>query len=196
VMASLQKKDIKLLKEGSHIMFEQIFKRYYNALFFFAGRYVNDEKDAESLVQETFMALWINRKNLLADSESSLKAWMYNTLKNKCLNVLEKEVSKQKYNDYLKTKQLLDISVLKDFEIDEVLFDEVSELLNKALNEMSGQSRAVFEMSRLEGMRNKEIADSLGISLKAVEGNMTRALKFLKVHFRDYLSVIIFLGIW
>ncbi len=174
-------------------MFELIFKRYYNALFFFAGRFVADRNDSENLVQETFMALWLNRKNILKDSENSVKAWLYNTLRNKCLNYLEKEASKNKYSAYLKTKHLLDVSVLRDFEINEVLFDEIHEILEKALNDMPKQSRAVFEMSRLKGMKNKEIADSLNVSVKAVEANMTRALKHLKVHFRDYISILILL---
>ena len=174
-------------------MFEKIFKRYYNALFFFAGKYIQDEDDAENLVQETFMSLWLNRKKILSDSESSVRSWLYNTLKNKCLNFLEKDLSRKKYNDYVRTRQMLNMSVLKDFEIDDVLFDEVYEILNKALEQMPSQSKAVFEMSRLKGMKNKEIAETLGITVKAVEANMTRALKLLKSHFSDYLPILLYL---
>ncbi len=191
IMISLHKKNIKKLKEGDHLVFEKIFKHYYNALFFFAGKYIQDEDDAENLVQETFMSLWLNRKNILSDSESSIRSWLYNTLKNKCLNFLEKDLSRKKYNDYVRTRQMLNISVLKDFEIDDVLFHEVYEILNKALEQMPSQSKAVFEMSRLKGMKNKEIAETLGITVKAVEANMTRALKLLRSHFSDYLPLLI-----
>ncbi|NPA36785.1 MAG: RNA polymerase sigma-70 factor [Chlorobi bacterium] len=195
-MVATYKDEIKLLQKGDHQVFEKIFKRYYNALFFFAVHYVKYESDAENLVQETFLSLWENRKTIQGASEYSLKAWLYNTIKNKCLNFLEKEASKKKYSEYLQKKFLLDIYVLKDFDIDEVVFDELTGLLNKAIESLPAQSRAVFEMNRLKGMKNKEIAEELGISVKAVEANMTRALKLLRTHLKDYLTLILLFRIF
>ena len=174
-------------------LFDQMFRRYYNALSFFATRYVNEKDNAENLVQETFLAFWLNRKKINGGSESVLKAWLYNTLKNKCLNFLEKEASQKKYSEYLRARNSLNILALQEYDINEAVLDEVFELLNKVLEEMPEQSRAVFEMSRMKGMKNKEIAETLGISVKAVEANMTRALKFLKTRFRDFLPLLIFL---
>ena len=189
----MSEKSIKGLVKNEYGLFDELFRRYYNPLFFFATRYVNDRDEAENLVQETFMAFWVNRDNIGRKSENALKAWLYNTLKNKCLNFLEKEMSRRKYDSYLRARNMLNVHVLKGFDINEALLDEVFALLDKALEEMPEQSRAVFEMSRLKGMKNREIADALDISVKAVEANMTRALKYLRRHFSDYLPLIILL---
>ena len=189
----MQKKRIRNKETLDRQQFDKLFRRYYNALFFFAARYVHDKDDAENLVQEAFMAFWLNRENINERSENSLKAWLYNTLKNKCLNFLEKESSQKKYNEYIRARNSLNILALSGYDINEAVFDEVFELLDKVLEEMPEQSRAVFEMSRMNGMKNKEIAEVLGISVKAVEANMTRALKFLKTRFREYIPLLFFL---
>jgi len=65
----------------------------------------------------------------------------------------------------------------------------------QALEQMPEQSRKVFELSRFNGLKNKAIADELNISVKAVEANMTRALKLLRIHLKDYLPLCFFIGL-
>ncbi len=192
---SLHTQDIELFKKGDSKVFEKLYKQFFNSLFFFANQYVDDGGDAENMVQETYLAFWVGRENFLGNSEASVKSWLYNTLKNKCLNHLDREANRNKYSDYIKKRYLLDISVLTELEISDVSFNEISELLNKALEEMSPQSRKVFELSRIEGLKNREIAEELNITVKAVEANMSRALKLLKAHLHDYLAVLVILKI-
>lgn len=192
-MPQLISTHIESVIQGNSNAFEQLYKSYFNPLFFFAIQYLKETSDAENLVQETFLAFWINRENFKSTSEASVKAWLYNTLKNKCLNHLDKESNKFRYTDYLRYN--LDCSVLKEYEISEVTFNEIETLLEEALELMTPQCRKVFEMSRFQGLKNKEIADKMGITVKAVEGNMTRALKLLKTHLHDYLSLCIILNL-
>ncbi len=187
--------NIALLKSGHEPSFEQVYTTYYNALFFFAHQYIDKKADAENLVQETFLALWLYKENLSCNSSGSIKAWLYTTLKNKCLNYLEKETHKLNYNKHQLHKCKIDIDILGQMEISEVTFYEIEQLLYNALEQMPEQCRRVFEMSRFNGMKNKEIASRLNISTKAVEGNMTRALKHLRVQLKDYLPVCILLGL-
>ncbi len=195
-MQTLQKIDIALLKDGDEKTFEHIYKVYFNALFFFAIQYVNKNAEAENLVQETFLALWMNKESFIGSRENSVKAWLFNTIKNKCLNHLEKEASENRYNDYHLFQYQSDIAGLKQMQISEVTFSEIESLLHKALEMMPDQSRRVFEMSRFKGFKNKAIAEELSISVKAVESNITRALKVLRICLKDYLPLCILLGIF
>jgi len=185
--------DISSIKQGNNLAFEKLYKSYYNPLFFFAIQYLKEDGDAENMVQETFLAFWLNRENFNGTNESSVRAWLYNTIKNKCLNYLDRENNKHKYVDY--QRQALDLAVLKELEISEVTFNEIESLLQEALELMTPQCRKVFELSRFKGLKNKDIANEMNITIKAVEGNMTRALKLLKGHLHDYLPLCIILNI-
>lgn len=185
--------NITSIKQGNNLAFEQLYKSYYNPLFFFAIQYLKEDGDAENMVQETFLAFWLNRENFNGTNESSVRAWLYNTIKNKCLNYLDKENNKYKYVNH--QRQALDLAVLKELEISEVTFNEIESLLQEALELMTPQCRRVFELSRFKGLKNKDIAEEMNITVKAVEGNMTRALKLLKTHLHDYLTLCIILNI-
>ncbi|MBR8536342.1 RNA polymerase sigma-70 factor [Carboxylicivirga sediminis] len=187
--------DMGLLKSGHEATFEQVYNAYYSSLNFFANQYIDKNADAENLVQETFLALWMYKENLSGNTPGSIKAWLYTTLKNKCLNHLEKESHKLNYNNHQLHQYKIDIDILGHMEISEVTFDEIERLLYQALEQMPEQCRRVFELSRFKNLKNKEIADSLHISIKAVEANITRALKHLRIHLKDYLPLCILLGL-
>ncbi len=185
--------NITSIKQGNNLAFEQLYKSYYNPLFFFAIQYLKEDSDAENMVQETFLAFWLNRENFNGTNESSVRAWLYNTIKNKCLNYLDRESNKHKYVDH--QRHTLDLATLNELEISEVTFNEIESLLHEALELMTPQCRKVFELSRFKGLKNKDIAEELSITIKAVESNMTRALKLLKAHLHDYLPLCIILHI-
>lgn len=194
-MLQLRDRDIELLKAGHEPAFEKVYKGFFNALYFFAIQYIDKEAEAENLVQETFMALWLNKEGLSCATSASVKSWLYTTLKNKCINHLEKENTKILYNHYQLNINKAHIDILQT-DISEVTFIEVEQLLFKALEQMPEQCRKVFELSRFKGMKNKTIADELGITVKAVEANITRALKTLRIHLKDYLPFCFLMGIF
>ncbi|MCU4156191.1 RNA polymerase sigma-70 factor [Carboxylicivirga sp. A043] len=187
--------NIELIRSGDEGAFEKVYKQYFSSLYFFAIQYVDKKSEAENLVQETFLSLWVNKESITGQSNNTIKSWLYTTLKNKCLNYLEKESNKRQYTNYQRQKHEADIDILGQMQISDVTFDEIEQLLHKALDEMPEQCRRVFELSRFNGLKNKEIALELNISIKAVEANMTRALKSLRIHLKDYLPLCILLGL-
>ncbi|TRX71478.1 RNA polymerase sigma-70 factor [Carboxylicivirga sp. M1479] len=194
-MLNLQAINIELLKQGHEPTFEELYKSAYNALFFFSFQYIDEKPDAENLVQETFLSLWTNKESINCSSSNSLRAWLYSTLKNKCLNYLSKENSKQQFNSYQKNRHQADMLLLGQMDISQVTFDEIERLLQGAISVMPEQCRRVFQMSRFDYLSNKEIADKLNISAKAVEANMTRALKLVRIHLKDYLPIAALIGL-
>ncbi|WP_430810463.1 MULTISPECIES: RNA polymerase sigma-70 factor [unclassified Carboxylicivirga] len=195
-MLVLQTIDIDRLKSGDEQAFEVLYKASFNALFFFAIQYVNSDAEAENLVQETFLALWTNKENLSCVNTASIKSWLYTSLKNKCINHLERENTKRHYTEYQIRQNQIHIEVLDQLDLSDVAFDEIQHLLKKSLEQMPSQCRKVFELSRFQGLRNKAIAKQLNISVKAVEANITRALKLLRVQLKDYIDVCCLLGVF
>ncbi len=187
--------NIQQIRSGDEGAFEKVYNHFYSPLYFFAIQYVDKKAEAENLVQETFLSLWVNKESISGESNHSVKSWLYTTLKNKCLNYLEKESNKRQYNNYQRQKHEADMDILGQMQISDVTFDEIERLLYETLLQMPDQCRKVFELSRFKGLKNKEIAEELNISVKAVEANMTRALKALRVHLKDYLPLCILLGI-
>ncbi|WP_430817749.1 RNA polymerase sigma-70 factor [Carboxylicivirga sp. RSCT41] len=187
--------DADLIRSGDEEAFERVYKTFFNSLYFFAIQYVDKKAEAENLVQETFLSLWLKKESIEGQSSGSVRSWLYTTLKNKCLNHLEKESNKHQYNIYERQKQKVNIDILEQMQISDVTFTEIEKLLYEALEEMPEQCRRVFELSRFKGMKNKEIAHELDISLKAVEANMTRALKALRIHLKDYLPLCFLMGL-
>ena len=85
----------------------------------------------------------------------------------------------------------LRISTLKACEPDQIFNTEIQHIVNKTLQEMPEQSRKIFMLSRYQNLANKQIADSLDISLKTVEAHITKVLRILRLRLKDYLVTIL-----
>lgn len=183
---------IKGLRRGEEQCFNLLFHRYFTRLHFFAIQYVKDNGSAESLVLDTFVTLWKKRNELKSASENGLLSWLYIVLKNNCYQHLKAISVTEKNVELFSEEQLkLDLAGLQSMEISEDFFDEISVIINNTLETLPSRCRQVFEMSRNEGMKNREIADVLQISEKAVEGNISRALKEFRKNLKDYLPYVL-----
>jgi RNA polymerase sigma-70 factor, ECF subfamily len=171
------------LKNGDRSVFERIFRLYYAELCGFSLRYVADPLIAEEIIQDLFCKLWSRKEELVITT--SLKSYLYKAAVNHSLNFIRHREMQRKYFDYV------------GFEVDEASGDnhfesdgELSILVGKALAEMPGKRREIFELSRFEGLKYQEIADKLGINIKTVETQMTRALDFMRHYLREFISII------
>jgi RNA polymerase sigma-70 factor, ECF subfamily len=161
------------LQGGSEEAFRQIFDTYYRPLTLFARRYVSDMEEAREIVQEFFIRIWFSHHTL--DIRFSLKRYLYQGVRNACLNFIEsKKVSEKRFSDY-------EPAVFSnDNALEHMLAAEQEEGLMKAIDQLPDRCREIFLMSRLQGMPNQQIADKLGISVKTVEAQITIALKRLR----------------
>ncbi len=141
--------------------------------------------DAEDVVQQTFIKLWEQREIL--PIQFSIKAYLYKMVHNRSLNRLRDAQTRRKHSE---------ISV--SFGNDTAPPVEVSDLqtrLQAALEQLPTECRRIFELSRFEELKYREIADQLNISIKTVETQMGKALRLMRVHLAEYLSLILCL-IW
>ena len=184
------------LKNGDQKAFTRIFQIYNSRLSHFAKAYVIDPDIAMNMVQDAFMNLWENCKNL--KESTSINAYLYTLTRNNCLNYMKHQKVEAKYHQKI-TKDSLELELnygaLKRLEYDMYDFEEVQKIIDKTIDLLSPQCKQVFLLSRFENLSNVEIADKLSITVKAVEANITRALKIFRLELKDYLSLIFFFSL-
>ncbi len=153
--------------------FNHIFEEYYSSLVSFACNYLNNNQaNSEDIVQNTFYKLI--RKNREFSDLCSLVSYLFISVKNSCLN----------HNKHLKVKDLhiaesMAIQNTEEFFLSKVLEEEVSHLLNRAIEELPERCRKIFELT-LNGLKNPEIASQMQISVTTVKSQKMRGKKILR----------------
>ncbi|MFA0963588.1 RNA polymerase sigma-70 factor [Roseivirga sp. BDSF3-8] len=188
---SLSPKEItQKLKAGDRKVFEELFRMHYTELCLFARKYTNDMEKGEELVQDLFVRLWDKRETM--EFNTSVKSYLYTSLKNTCLNYLKHLKVREKYQQHVMREykesnhHLHDPMVEPDFEL----------RVYKAIDELPRQCREIFKMSRFEGLKYREIADHLGVSIKTVENQIGKALRLLRVELKDLMALLILCSTW
>lgn len=162
--------------------FESFFKSNYDTFCRFAFTLTQSKEEAEELVQASFVKIWEKKDEL--ENASGIKTYLYNSIKNSFLNQQRHMGVRHNFANNQTTEDHVNQS---DFDL--------NDQINIALDTLPEKCRLIFEKSKFEGMKYKEIADELGISVKTVENQMGKALKLMRAYLKDYLPIIIFLWI-
>ena len=172
------------IKKGDEKAFERLFHCYYSHLCLFAEQFVHNHAEAEEIVQDTFVSIWEKKEKIAITT--SVKNYLFRSVKNSCLNYLKHNQIKNQYADKLLSDSGLD-------EPDDVSFIE-SGLLQKieeCINSLPEKRREVFRLSREEGLKYREIAEKLNISVKTVETHMGLAIKTLRDKLHQFATFIL-----
>ncbi|WP_346860180.1 RNA polymerase sigma-70 factor [uncultured Draconibacterium sp.] len=182
-------------KDGDELAFEHIFKSKFNQIAGFCDQFISSHDDAQNMAQEAFLNLWLNRKKI--EKPSGINSFLYTFAKSACLNFIRHQQVVEKYSSQAlnEKEQLLNSEVLESFDFNSIEITELDELIQKSISTLPEKCRLVFIKKRFEGKMNKEIAEELGINVKSVEANMTRAIKALKASLSEYLPAILVLFI-
>lgn len=156
-----------LTQEEYRDFFEQFYDPIRNFIYFKSG----DEALAEDIAQDTFIKLWENRKDI---ERKTVKAYLYTIAGNLTINYLKRQQLKYKF---VNTAPVRTEKMNPEF-IAEMA--EFQEQLQQVLAGIPEGSREVFLMNRIEDLKYREIAERLGISVKAVEKRMSKALQILR----------------
>lgn len=135
--------------------------------------YVKNSADADEIVNDTFLAVWDKKDELVLDD--SLKKYLYTIVKNKSLNHLKKlkvEATELLPEYELASSYLSPIDIIQAKETEAVIFELIEKLPPKC--------KQIFVLSRKESMSNKEICALMEISEKTVENQITIAIKYIK----------------
>lgn len=166
-----------LIRAGDRSAFERLFRLHYETLCRFALDYVDHLRIAEDLVQDVFFDLWKERRTL--DVERSLKAYLYGATRHRALKHLRREQVREKWavnGDLRKAAP----SGRPDQAGGMVERKEQRQEVKEAIEALPEKRRQIFRLSRHHELTYSEIAVALDISIKTVETQMSRALKFLR----------------
>lgn len=170
--------------------FDRLFGEYRPRFIRFAVSYVTDAAVAEDLVMESFMAAW-ERRALL--SEKSFPPYVLVIVRNKCLNYLRSRQVRLRAEEDLNSHRArlleLRVSTLEACEPAQLFSDEARRLVDETLARLPERTREIFQRSRFRGESYKEIAASMGTTVKSVEFEVSKAMKSLRVSLRDYLPL-------
>lgn len=164
--------------------FQLIYEKYSRSLISFAASYLPDISDAEEIIQSVFVELWENRAQL--DPDRFAKNYLYKVTVNKVFNHLKRKVIERKYLQYV---DALDMNTFNEAER-KIYDEELNEILNQLLEQLPEQQRKIFYLSRWDGLSHKEIAEQLQISVRTVENQIYRAVKYIRENIKtDHLII-------
>lgn len=173
------------IRNGDADAFELFYRMEFNNIVHFINSYTHDIGNAEDLAQEVFGILW--EKRGLLDPDRNLRSFVYRIAKNRTLNALKE---KTVFADGSSMREIdNDILALEDPSVEELIDSlELERQIENIYSSLPDSARSSFEMSRKEGLTNKEIAYVLGLSVKAIEYHIKISLKIFRKKLKEYLG--------
>jgi RNA polymerase sigma-70 factor (family 1) len=172
------------LRKGSVEAFEEIFRKYWHSLYLKARSKTMSHDEAEEIVQSIFSTLWEKRATTLI---GNLSGYLQTSVKNRVIDRIREQATHQKYweqyGKFIPRQRLVTEEAYT--------FAELNGAVEAAIDHLPERSRKVFRLSRLEGRSNAEIAQLLQLSEKAIEYHITRSMRTLRVHLKDFIIILI-----
>ena len=165
--------------------FKKLFDEFYRPLVSFAMKFTDNQAISEDLVQDLFVTLW--ERDTSYSSYAGFKTFLYNTIRNGCLDYLRHQNVEQKYLDYL-----ISLEKKEDELDDKIMKEELYQMLINTINELPQRCREVLEL-HMKGSKNEDIAKELGLSILTVKTQKKRALFYLK---KKLTSVTLFFDLF
>ncbi|MCU0443854.1 MAG: RNA polymerase sigma-70 factor [Microscillaceae bacterium] len=165
----------KVVNTADYRAFEGLFHHFYSNLCKYAYRVVHSEAKAEELVSDVFLRIWTHREHI--NIQSSFQSYLFKSVHNQCLDYLRSQYARQ-------SSKFEEISYhhAQACESPEqtMIFYETNQKIEAAIDKLAPQARLIFRMSRDQGLKYREIAEALNLSIKTIETQMGRALKQLR----------------
>jgi len=175
--------------------FEQFYITWYSRAKRFAREYVMSDSEAESIVHDVFVGIYERRQ--LFDNYTNPVAYLFTATKNRSLDFLRHRTAFLTAKEAMQSEMTMELRMkLDSLEALNVNFhdeNDIEERLNRALERLPEKCRKIFVMNKLEGKRQREIAEELHISVNTVESQMAVAYRKLREELRDCIPLLLFL---
>lgn len=169
------------IKNDDEKAFEAVFHQFYGSLCIYATQILHDDEAAEEIVQDLFVRIWEKRHRI--EIETSIKNYLYRSVKNLCLNHIKHNQIVLAHVSHMMADQTDE--AIPDSQLDEELLQRVE----NAIQALPDKRQEIFRLSREKGLKYREIADQLHISVKTVETQMGLAIKTLRDTLKDCFGV-------
>lgn len=174
----LEEKEIVLaIKAGNEPAFKTVFDQNFKKLFAFSYRLLKNKEQAEEVVHDALLNVWINRDKLNPDLP--ITPYLYTITRRLTLNALRNLATSKKMIDQL----WLDIEKVSNSTEETILLSDLQRFTDASIHILPQQQQLVFKMSRYDGLNYDEIAEKLNISRNTVKNHLVAALKTLRSHF-------------
>lgn len=165
---------IQKIRQGNKLAFDSLFFKYYKPLYRFAFNICNSKNIADESVQNTFVKLWKNYKNLKSDDEIAKLLFTYT--RNEVIDEIRKLKTRKKYEESVSSETL----VTEDQALNEK--QKVKAIIESAIDQLPKKAKEIFRLTKQEGLSIKETAQYLKISTKTVENQLTIAYKKMRFY--------------
>lgn len=172
------------IRQDDEKAFSELFVRYWKTAHRIAYSKTRSLETTQEIVQELFITLWDKRETLVVHN---MPAFITTCIKNKVIKYVEAQIVKEKYWLYYKN-YIPQNDCVTEGELD---FNDLKEAIEAGLERLPAKSKKVFQLNRFQGRSIPEIAGMLNLSEKAIEYHLTRSLKHLRLHLRDFLILLL-----
>jgi len=172
------------LVNGDTEAYTLLFREHYKNLCTYSYKFIKNMNVAEEVVQEVFLRIWEKRTTL--HISENIASYLYRAVHNESLNACKNIEHENDKKNKLSAGSMQAVNFN-----DPLVSKELIEKLDRAINELPGKSKEIFNISRQDSLSNKEIAEKFGITVKGVEFHITKALKILRHELKEYLQIII-----
>jgi RNA polymerase sigma-70 factor (ECF subfamily) len=179
------------------VIVEELFRKYYKILRAYAYRLLNDRHMAEDIVQDVYYELWKKKDDLVL--EDAIKSYLFRSVYTKVLNYRgSKEYTAQELLENSTEDKIQQIYIQSHMinQESDLVYKELQVEIRSVVDSLPDQCKKVFILSRKYELKNREIAEKLGISVKTVEKHITKALSVLRLKLKNvdvFLLISLFL---
>lgn len=159
--------------------FDHLFLTYYKPLVAYAYKFTLNRQSAEDIVQDIFISVWVRKEEV---DFTDIQAYLYKAAYRKAIDAISAKKKRQEVagSDIIESYLAQQDSGPDPF--NDLAVKEIMQEINLFIESLPPQNKRVFTLSRESRLSNKEIAELLQISEKAVEKHITKALFGLKTH--------------
>lgn len=180
-----EKMMLRKLSEGDEVAFRHIYTIYSPAIYANIRKMVIPPELAEDLLQEVFLALWINRYKI--NTEKSIGGWLFVVSYNKSISFLKKKLQQA----VLSVSSFSDIEMSEEQPMDELSYASQISMLEEAIHHLSPRKREVFRLCHFEGKTYEEVAVALNISVSSVKDYLKQSSYFIKQYVHsNFMNVV------
>jgi RNA polymerase sigma-70 factor (ECF subfamily) len=176
------------IKAGNMLAFDELYRKYSRRLFRFSCSILKYREEAENIIQDVFLKLWLHRDEI--HKSSSVKFYIFTIAYNSSVSVIRKKAKESQFIEYVKSLQ----DVVQESADVQIEYKELDEKLKRVVKTLPLRQKEIYQLHKVEGLKYSEIAEKLNISVNTVENLMSRALKKIRHRLGEYslISILFF----